>query len=292
MWAEHDTRAAAAWSRLIGAARRRLRRLLRGTAAVNRLVGPFPTWAAAVAASQGYHRQNIVEKTREAMRRVQRGEAVYERDSVVFDRIHYSWPLLSGLLWVAAQRGGTLNVLDFGGALGSSFSQNREFLSSLRSCRWNVVEQPAFVAAGQAEFAQGGLHFYDSIAACLAETRPSLALLSGVLGYLPEPEVTLQELAAAPIEFLILDRTAFSELPYDQIYVQHVPAVIYAASYPCRILSRPRLRERLQRDWQIISEHHSSERLAPNVAHGYGGLIARRRSLPADRPARETAVVA
>ena len=127
---------------------------------------------------------------------------------MLFDRVHYSWPLLSGLLWVAAQHAGRLNVLDFGGALGSSFYQNRTFLQVLPDCRWNVVEQLPFVDLGRAEFSRNGLFFYPSIAACLAETSPQVALLSSVLGYIANPDAVLDELAAAPLEYLILDRTA------------------------------------------------------------------------------------
>ena len=56
---------------------------------------------------------------------------VYERDSVLFDTIRYSWPLLSDLLRAASEDQNHLSVLDFGGSLGSSYYQNRVFLSHL-----------------------------------------------------------------------------------------------------------------------------------------------------------------
>jgi putative methyltransferase (TIGR04325 family) len=266
--------------RLLTAVRRRLGRLLQRRRSVTRLVGPFPDWAAAAAAGHGYDRYAIFQKTADATRRLLRGEAVYERDSVLFDRVHYSWPLLSGLLWVAAQHAGRLNVLDFGGALGSSLYQNRAFLQALPACRWNVVEQLPFVDLGRAEFSRDGLFFYPSIAACLAETAPQVALLSSVLGYLADPEALLAELAAAPLEYLIIDRTAVWDGDEDRIYVQHVAPLIYSASYPCRIFSAAQLSARLERDWQIISRHDGSERLTTAVEHRYSGLIARRRRSP------------
>ena len=42
------------------------------------------------------------------------GEAVYERDSVLFDEIQYSWGLLAGLQKAALENDGKLCVLDFG----------------------------------------------------------------------------------------------------------------------------------------------------------------------------------
>ena len=72
--------------------------------------------------------QDILDKVLAATLKVKQGQAVFERDSVLFDEIEYSWPLLAGLMWAAASNGGKLNVLDFGGALGSSYYQNRKFL--------------------------------------------------------------------------------------------------------------------------------------------------------------------
>mgnify|MGYP001500873774 CR=1 FL=1 len=48
---------------------------------------------------------------------VKNGEAVYERDLVLFDYIEFYWPVLSGVMWVAARNNGRLNVLDYGGSL-------------------------------------------------------------------------------------------------------------------------------------------------------------------------------
>src|SRR5262244_902114 len=80
---------------------------------VSGLSGDYGSWDEAVRASTGYDSQIILEKTKTALLQVKHGQAAYERDSVVLAEIQYSWPLLAGLLWVAAQSGGRLNVLDF-----------------------------------------------------------------------------------------------------------------------------------------------------------------------------------
>ena len=59
--------------------------------------------------------------------KVKNGEAVYERDSVLFDEIQYSWGLLAGLEKAALEHDGKLCVLDFGGSLGSTYYQNKQF---------------------------------------------------------------------------------------------------------------------------------------------------------------------
>ena len=79
------------------------------------LIGDYSSWNEAVAASTGYDAELILEKTKTALLKVKNGEAIYERDSVLFNEIQYTWPLLAGLMWVAAQSRRRLNVLDFGG---------------------------------------------------------------------------------------------------------------------------------------------------------------------------------
>ena len=104
--------------------------------------GDFATWEDARAHCTGYDNDEILAKVLAASLKVKAGEAAFERDSVLFDEIEYVWPVLTGLMWAAARSGGSLNVLDFGGALGSSYFQSKNFLQSLPDLRWNVVEQP------------------------------------------------------------------------------------------------------------------------------------------------------
>src|SRR4051794_32795642 len=78
--------------------------------------GDYPSWSAARAASSGYDDGGVLERVKTAALAVKEGRAVYERDSVLFDEVQYSWPLLAGLMWIAARSRGRLEVLDFGGA--------------------------------------------------------------------------------------------------------------------------------------------------------------------------------
>ncbi|GHV55461.1 hypothetical protein FACS1894216_17850 [Synergistales bacterium] len=75
---------------------------------VNIWSGDYATWEDALLNSKGYDERSIFEKVLKASISVRDGEAVYERDSVLFDQIEYSWPLLAGLMWGAAihARGG------------------------------------------------------------------------------------------------------------------------------------------------------------------------------------------
>ena len=94
--------------------------------------GNYTSWQEAKANCTGYDAANILEKCKNALLKVKNGEAAYERDSVLFNQIQYSWGLLAGLQKAALENNGNLCVLDFGGSLGSTYFQNKAFLSSLK----------------------------------------------------------------------------------------------------------------------------------------------------------------
>ena len=207
-----------------------------------RFEGDFATWEEANAHCTGYDTEEILAKVLAATLKVKHGEAAFERDSVLFDKIEYVWPILAGLMWAAARSGGRLDVLDFGGALGSSYFQNRKFLQSLPDMRWNVVEQRHYVAAGRLHIQDERLRFYESVEECLSENRPNVILLSSVLQYLPDPYGILNTLGAIKADTLLLDRTSFSSSGHnDLIKLQYVPEPIYQASYPCRVFNEENL---------------------------------------------------
>lgn len=241
------------------------------------LTGNYFSWADAMAASAGYDSEVILTRTKDALLKVKHGEAVYERDSVLFDEIQYAWPLLAGLMWIAAQSGGRLNVLDFGGSLGSTYFQNRKFLQKLAFVRWNIVEQPRQITVGKAEFEDEHLKFYANIEACLAETQPNVVLLSGVLQYLEHPVHLLRTLLTCPCSHLIVDRTPFWDEPSDRLCVQHAPEEIYAASYPSWIFSRSGFLSLFNDRWEIITEFENPDRLTGPVAFVYRGMIVTQR---------------
>jgi putative methyltransferase (TIGR04325 family) len=121
--------------------------------------GHYANWADALRDSEGYDTPLILNKTRDALLQVKNGQAVYERDSVLFDKIEHSFPLLAGLLRAAVAQEGNLCLVDFGGALGSSYFQCRAFLKPVRQLQWLVVEQPAHVQCGRKDFQSDELFF-------------------------------------------------------------------------------------------------------------------------------------
>ena len=199
--------------------------------------GDYGSWDGATRSSTGYDAGVILEKTCAALLKVKNGEAVYERDSVLFDKIQHSFPVLAGLLRAAQVHDGRLCVVDFGGALGSSYFQCRDFLKVVRQLEWLVVEQPAHIACGRKNFESDQLRFYNTLEECAAGHQPNALLLSSVLQYLPNPYEVLQKLLSHRISHVIIDRTAFLANDRERLTVQHVPDSIYPASYPAWFFS-------------------------------------------------------
>jgi len=203
--------------------------------------GDFRSWEQAMKEAGGYEAPTILEKTKAAMREILAGRAKFERDSVLLPKAEYPWPLISCLLFTAASNRGRLSVLDFGGALGSSYYQCRPFLENVPELTWAVVEQGHYVEAGRVEFSQRPVSFYENPTEALLGAQPNLLLLSSVLPYLPDPWTCLRELLTLNIRHVVIDRLPFLEKDKDRLTVQIVPREIYPASYPAWFFSRSRL---------------------------------------------------
>ena len=245
--------------------------------------GRYPSWEAAAQAATGYDAANILEIQRGAMRKVRDGMAVYERDSVVFDEIEYFFPSLAALALIASRSGNKLSVLDFGGALGSSYYQNRGLLSHLAPLQWHVVEQPHFVATGQAEFETQQLRFFPDLAASWQAATPDVVLLSSVLQYLDDPMTLLREIADLAPRFILVDRTPVLDEGAERIVVQNVPPSIYPASYPCRLFAPRAIPAALadRYDLRYGFEAHIGTLITAGEAQGrYRGYFFERRSAP------------
>jgi putative methyltransferase (TIGR04325 family) len=207
-----------------------------------RFEGEYASWPQARRASGGYDSEGILQRVLEAELKVKRGEAADARDGVTFGAVQFSLPVMAALTRAASARGDGLRVLDIGGAFGGLYRQFRAFGLRTR-VEWTVVEQTAYVELGAQHFQTAELRFSASLEDALADTPADVLLLSSVLQYLPEPLALVRRLAHWGPAQVVLDRTPCSALSRDILTVQHVPAAIYRASYPCWIFSRERLLE-------------------------------------------------
>ncbi len=219
-----------------------------------RFSGKFATWEQAAAQAKGYDAPEILDKVAEATRKVTNGEAAYERDSVLFTEPQYPYPLIAGLLRVAAKHGGRLSVVDFGGALGSTYNQCRNFFADLPEVKWCVVEQPQFVRKGREAFSNGVLTFADSIDDACAAIAPNAIIFSGVLQYVPDPWDILRQAGKMKVHTIIVDRTPFVSANHDIIALQTVPKRISSSSYPIRLFARGSLLNAPGSEYRTLAE--------------------------------------
>jgi len=216
--------------------------------------GNYANWEEARKDSTGYDVEAILKKVKSSCLEVKSGNAAYERDSVLFNEIQHSWPLLTALLWSASQSDNRLDVIDFGGSLGSSYFQNRKFLKHLENFHWSVIEQKNFVECGKQHFEDAHLRFYYSLDECLAEHKPHVALFSGVIQYLQNPYELLLKIKQKKFRYIIFDRTTFLEHGTDRITVQKVPPEIYPASYPAWFFNKNKFLDFFLSDYEIRAE--------------------------------------
>ena len=199
--------------------------------------GNYASWKDANKASTGYDTKNILEIVKESLLKVKNGEAIYERDSVLFDEIKYSWQLLTGLMFCSVKMGGKIKVCDFGGSLGSTYFQNKKFLDKITDVSWGVVEQKHFVDVGKEEFEDDRLKFFYNVKDCVSKEKSYILVLSSVLQYIENPYALLDEILNNSFEYILIDRTPFSKIN-ESIKLQIVPSLIYEASYPCRFFNK------------------------------------------------------
>lgn len=216
--------------------------------------GDFATWAEARAASVGYEDGAVLRRVRAATRAVRAGAAAWERDGMLFTEPVMHASLLAALRAAAGERGtGALDVVDFGGALGSTWWQHRAALRELR-VHWCVVEQPEFVAAGREEFTGEGLTFEPTLAAACAQRKPAVILFSGVLQYVERPDEFLRQAVSSGATHIIIDRLPCWSGGRNWLAVQHTMPELGGGSYPAWIFDRVQFLAPLVEKFECVTE--------------------------------------
>lgn len=219
--------------------------------------GNYKNFASAQKRCEGYDNEHILKRISLTTAKVKNGEAVYERDGILYDDIQINSPLLNNLLRISAENDYKLTVVDFGGSLGTSYYQNIPFLKHLKEINWCIIEQAHYVDEGKAAFENEQLKFYHTIEDCLKEhPKPHLLLLSNTLQYTEHPYSLLKKLQGFEIPYLLLDYVGYNPRKKDRMTVQYVPPVFYGikASYPCLFFNRSKLENQLKENYNKVYE--------------------------------------
>ena len=226
----------------------------RGTTPEQGYTGRFEDWQTAKGQSTGYQDPAIAEKVAISAKKILSGAAIYERDSVIFENREFSFPLAASLLWIATKTQGQLRVLDYGGGLGTSFFQNKPFISEVPHLEWSIVEQPSFLEHARILFNDHPLRFYSSLTEGLKTAKPHFVLLSSSLQYVEKPYEVLSEIADAKVEVIMIDRSLFSSDTSDYATRQHVLQSIFPATIPTWVFSKKKFLEYMEQKYSLLSE--------------------------------------
>jgi putative methyltransferase (TIGR04325 family) len=195
-------------------------------------------------------------------------------DGVMRDRIIYSPTILAFLLLVLSRQKSTLNIIDFGGGLGSNYIQNRKLLRHLRatSIYWGIVEQEAFAKLGREHFQTEELKFFSSIDEALSSAPHCDALIfTGSLQNIAEPYALLDQIINAGINLIAMDRLLVSPSAADGAFVQRPdPVLYYPATYPVWCFSKEKFIERLTAKGFTLVEYFTSD---PDHPFDHCGMI-------------------
>lgn len=235
--------------------------------------GDYKSWEEAKKKTEGYDSEKILEKVKKSTMQVKMGKLVYERDSALFDKITYSPAILAGLM--LAKNNGVIDVVDFGGSLGSTYFQNKKFLDEIKEVNWSIIEQKNFVECGKKNFQDKRLKFYYDFDE-ISKKNPNLLILSSVLQYLDNPYKLLKDFLSEDFEFVVIDRTPFFE-GRERITIQKVNPKNYEATYPCRFFEEKNFFKLFEKKYRLIEEF-DGEIDKPNIKKTkFKGFLFKRR---------------
>lgn len=238
--------------------------------------GNYSSWDKALKECKGYSAQNILDKTLESTLKVKNGEAVFERDTYIFDEIQYSYPLLASLFKVAVENNNELDVVDFGGALGSHYFQNKDFLKPIKINSWTVVEQEHYIDIGNEKIADGILNFKKTIEEV---ENSNVLILSSCIQYLPKPYEWLEKLINHGVKYIIVDRTAFSTENRNRLTIESVKEPIYDATYPAWFLNEKDFLAKFEKDYNKILDFESTIDKVNEIPSVYKGFLFKKKDL-------------
>lgn len=214
--------------------------------------GDYDNWRDAYNECEGYDSINILNTVSEAMNKVINGQAVWERDGCLFYETKYVYCICAAILRCAVQNENQgVRVLDIGGALGSTYFQNRNYLADVKNIEYVVAEQNNFADYGHQNLENSTLKFIYSIEHWEKQKKFDIILLSGSLQCIEQYEEIVERINKAKPHYIILDRIMVSRKRM-RICKETVPESIYKSSYPIRIFSEEQIECFFGKDYVMV----------------------------------------
>ena len=219
-----------------------------------RLKSIFFTYSDALNYSDGYDNPKIAETLRSNAHHMLNTPKAYVRDGIVFNCGKYSYALLGAIY--AEDKKHDINVLDFGGNLGSLYYQHLEYLRRGIN-KWIVIEQSYLIEITK-EFKFDDKLVYYPVLDYVKDYHFDLIILSSVLPYLEDPYDILNDLLAFHADFVFIDRTYFCDFKaWDFVMIQE--NLNTGINYPVWIFNKLKMIQYFElKGYHLVDESISS----------------------------------
>lgn len=221
-------------------------------------VGDYDSWEMAYQkCGKGYGDAEIMSTVINATQKVLDGEAEWERDGCTFHEQKFVYCICAAILRCAVQnKNEGVRVLDIGGSLGSTYLQNRKYLTDVRNLEYVIAEQENFADFGHKNREDDVLKFIKSTDDFKNYGRFDIILLSGSLQYIGNYKEILSKIIEARPHYIILDRIMISDRM--RICREIVPAKLCESSYPIRIFSENDIDTFFKPDYVMVEKDEAS----------------------------------
>lgn len=221
-----------------------------------RYLGDYGSWGSARDECKGYDDSVIIDKVINSTRKVLDGDAVWERDSYLFYEPKYVYSICAAILRCAVQKKDqSVRILDIGGALGSTYFQNRVYLEDVK-LEYVIAEQDSFVKYGKSNLENDILKFISSTENYTDYGKFDIILMSASLQYISYFQEIVSKIVSARPHYIILDRILVGGRT--RICIEEVPKEIYKSSYPVMIYTENEIMEFFGREYELIEKDISS----------------------------------
>lgn len=222
-----------------------------------RYMGDYADWDSALKECKGYDDGAILGQVICSTQKVIAGEAAWERDSFLFYEQKYAYSICAAVLRCAVQNGNKgVRILDVGGALGSTYFQNKGYLSDVKNLEYIVAEQDSYAEYGNKNIESGALKFIRSGEGFADLGKIDIALMSASLQYIPQYMEIISEINRLGPRYIILDRLLVGDRR--RICVETVPESIYESSYPAIIFGESEIADLFGRGYELVEKDASS----------------------------------
>ena len=232
--------------------------------------GIYESWDSAKKDSLGYDDKKILKKVKHSTSLLLTKKAVYERDGILLKKNDLPHQVLSTVLRASIENKHNCKVIDFGGSLGSTYYNNRDFLKNIKDLKWIVVEQNNFVKEGNKNFSNKIINFSNTIEeASRYLNKPNVIIASGSIQYLPNPYLLLEKIIQTKTDYIVIDRSPFLIKGKTKLTIQKIPKTIVDCSYPIWLFNETEFKKKFKKKYQEITTFDALDGVL-----GYGKLKA------------------